>query len=318
MTKSLSYANIQKNALTNNLLKGTTALEERKRRFGDRKDGYLLRDVDAMHYITPIIYPNRCDNEAYVSETIDLTNLNAFIAKKNAEKPEFKYTLFHAIVTAVLKTITLRPRLNRFIANSNLYMRNKISASFIVKKRFNDKSEEGLAFIKARPDSTFDTIHDAIKRQVIVVRDDKQSSGSTQDSMDIINKMPRFLSKAIVRLIMWLEKRGKCPQFLIADDPYYASVILSNLGSIKLNSGYHHLTNWGTCSIFVVVGEKALRPKYNADGTFEMREMLDLGLTIDERIADGYYFSKSIRLLKLLLENPELLEAPLSEEVDFI
>ena len=61
-----------------------------------------------------------------------------------------------------------------------------------------------------------------------------------------------------------------------------------------------------------------MRPKYNADGTFEMREMLDLGLTIDERIADGYYFSKSIRLLKCLLENPELLEAPLSEEVDFI
>ncbi|MFR0788389.1 MAG: hypothetical protein ACLSHM_09350 [Vescimonas sp.] len=41
-----------------------------------------------------------------------------------------------------------------------------------------------------------------------------------------------------------------------------------------------------------------------------MQETLDLGLTIDERLADGYYYSKSIRLLKYLLEHPEELEKP--------
>ena len=29
-----------------------------------------------------------------------------------------------------------------------------------------------------------------------------------------------------------------------------------------------------------------------------MRETVDLGFTVDERIADGYYYSKSIRLFK--------------------
>ena len=48
-----------------------------------------------------------------------------------------------------------------------------------------------------------------------------------------------------------------------------------------------------------------------------MRETLDLGLTIDERLADGYYYSKSIKLLKYLLEDPELLERPANEEVDY-
>ena len=48
-----------------------------------------------------------------------------------------------------------------------------------------------------------------------------------------------------------------------------------------------------------------------------MREMLDLGLTIDERLADGYYYSKTIRLLKTLLENPELLETPANQEVPY-
>ena len=38
---------------------------------------------------------------------------------------------------------------------------------------------------------------------------------------------------------------------------------------------------------------------------------------VDERIADGYYYSKTVRLLRKLLENPELLEQPLNEKVDF-
>ena len=33
--------------------------------------------------------------------------------------------------------------------------------------------------------------------------------------------------------------------------------------------------------------------------------------------ADGYYYSKSVRLLKYLLEHPEELEKPLSEEVQY-
>ena len=57
-------------------------MEKQKRRFGDRKDGMLLRDLDSMHFITPLIYPNRCDNEAYIAETVDLTNINAFLAEK--------------------------------------------------------------------------------------------------------------------------------------------------------------------------------------------------------------------------------------------
>ena len=97
----------------------------------------------------------------------------------------------------------------------------------------------------------------------------------------------------------------------------HSSALLTNLGSIKLKSGYHHLTNWGTCSIFCVVGERKNNPFFNQDGTFEMRDSVDLGLTIDERIADGYYYAKTVRLFKTLLENPELLELPLSEPVEY-
>ena len=53
------------------------------------------------------------------------------------------------------------------------------------------------------------------------------------------------------------------------------------------------------------------------NGNVKMVDTVDLGLTIDERLADGYYYSKTIRLLKRLLENPELLEENLAQEVDY-
>ena len=135
--------------------------------------------------------------------------------------------------------------------------------------------------------------------------------------MDILNKMPRWLSKTAIKIICWLDRHGWVPKSMVESDPYYSSVVLSNLGSIGLKCGYHHLTNWGTCSLFCIVGEKKTAPYFTTDGSYEMRETLDLGLTIDERLADGYYYSKSIKLLKYLLEHPELLERPANEEVDY-
>ena len=290
-------------------------MEQYKRRCGDRKDGRLLRELDSLHFITGIIYPNRCDNEAYISERIDLTAINAYLAKKNETETDFPYTMFHLIVTALLKTITLRPKLNRFIVNSNFYQRNEVSAAFVVKKQFSDKGAEALAVLHSREDNTLEDVHAYIRQQVTECRSDKVDASTA--GMDMFNKMPRWMGKAIVRFLMFLDRHGWVPSDLIATDPYYSSVVISNLGSIKLKCGYHHLTNWGTCSMFCIIGEKKMSPFYDADGNVTMKETLDLGLTIDERLADGYYYSKSVRLLKYLLEHPEELEKPLKEEVQY-
>ena len=290
-------------------------MAEQKKRFGDRRDGTLLRNIDAMHFIMPNIFPNRCDNEAFISERIDLTAINQWIAENNKTESRYPYRLFNVIVTAFLKTVMLRPKMNRFIQNCNIYQRNYLSAAFVVKKQFSDNGDEGLALIYATEEDNIYSIHEKIRAVVQEVRSDKLDESS--EAMDIFNKMPRFLSKSIIRFVRFLDRHGKVPKFLIATDPYYSSILLSNLGSIKLKSGYHHLANWGTNSLFVIVGEKAMTPEYDEAGSITMHETVELGITVDERIADGYYYSKSVKLLKHLLENPELLEKPLNTKVDF-
>ena len=291
-------------------------MEKKKRRWGDRKDGVLLRDLDGMHFITPLIYPNRCDNEAYIRETIDLTNMNAYLKKKNETETEFPYTMFHLIVAALVKTITLRPKMNRFIANKTMYQRNEVSAAFTVKKEFSDDGGEALAYIHSKGTDTIDTIHDEIFRQISICRSSDEVDKGTQ-SLNAVQSLPGFLVQAVGGIARFLDRHGWMPQSVIAGDPYYSSVVLTNLGSIKLHAGYHHLTNWGTTSVFCAIGEIKKRPFFNDDGTFEMKPSIDLGLTIDERIADGYYYAKTVRLLKTLLENPQLLDKPLQEEVDY-
>ena len=290
-------------------------MDQHKRRRGDRRDGVLLRELDSLHYITGIIYPNRCDNEAYVSLRIDLTAMNEYLARKNETEKDFPYTMFHLIVAALLKTIALRPKMNRFIVNSNFYQRNEVSAAFVVKKQFSDTGAEALAVLHGKDDFTVADVHEYIRSQVQECRSEKIDP--TTGVMDYLNKIPRFISKAAIRILMWLDKHGWVPKDIIATDPYYNSVVISNLGSIKLKCGYHHLTNWGTSSMFCIIGEKKKTAFFDEDGTMTMRETLDLGLTIDERLADGYYYSKSVRLLKYLLEHPEELEKPIKEEVDY-
>ena len=58
---------------------------------------------------------------------------------------------------------------------------------------------------------------------------------------------------------------------------------------------------------------KDLRP----DGVKRIRDVVDIGVTVDERIADGFYYSRTVQLLKTLLQNPELLDKPLNEEVEY-
>jgi len=286
-----------------------------EKRFGDRKDGKLIRNLDPMHFIMPLIYPNRCDNEAFLSVSVDITKTREYLAEKNKNETVFPYTLFHVVVAAFIKTITLRPKMNRFIANKNMYQRNEVSAAFAVKKTFEDEGAEALAFVHAKDSDTLDSLHEYLFQQISACRSDNLDSST--ESMDIFNKLPRFISKFAVWVITKLDKHGLVPSSLIETDPYYSSVVLSNIGSIKLKSGYHHLTNWGSCSIIALIGEAKKKPCFDDDGKAQMREMLDIGITIDERIADGYYYSKTVRLLKKLIENPELLELPAGEKIEY-
>lgn len=280
---------------------------------GDRFDAKYLKDVDSMHFIMPFMFPNRCDNETFFSFQIDLTEVQKYIERKNAGHPEYKYNLFQCLIAATLKTITLRSRLSVFIHDRKMYKRNEITAAFTVKQEFTDDGGEVLAFIHSRPEWTIDDLHDELHRQLLKLKNKSYVDESTS-VMDKFNRIPKWISRPAVSMIAALERKGAIPPALVQTDPYHSTVNFANLGSIGLPSGFHHLTNWGTTSMFIVVGKMGRMPFFENDQVV-FKDGVNLNITVDERIADGYYFSKSMKLLQYLLQHPDLLDRPFSEKL---
>ena len=289
---------------------------EQKKKWGDRKDGIWLKDIPAMNRIMPDLMPNRADNEAFISFDIDARPLNAYLEKLNAGRTEDKYTFFHLISAAIGKAFILRPKMNRFIVGSKMYQRRNVTVGFTVKKKFNDHAEEALAFFTYDPKETLESYHKKIMQQIHLTKSDVEKDTST-GAMDIVCKLPQWLIDAIVKFVLWLDKHGWAPDFLVGSDPNHAAIFLTNLGSIGLPGGYHHLVNWGTNSCFIVLGKKCWKKEYDASGEGRCREVIPLGITLDERIADGYYYSGTVALVRELLTHPELLELPADTPVEY-
>jgi hypothetical protein len=91
-------------------------------------------------------------------------------------------------------------------------------------------------------------------------------------------------------------------------DPLYASAMNSHLGSIGLDSAYHHLYDHGTLPVFVVIGKVQKKLVITERGESEIRPIVTIRYSLDERIVDGFYAARSLERLKELVENPWLLE----------
>ena len=291
---------------------------QRKKHRLDRYDGWYVSGLDSMHVMMPYFFGERTRNEAVLGEAFDLTEVNRYIQEKNASGPDFKYTWFHFIVAAIAKVLLLRPKMNYFITGHRFYERKYIRISFVVKRQLDEKSEELQANFLLDKDggSPMEQVHDYVRGYVTKVRKEDKTVGIS-NALNIVKNLPRPIFRLMAWALRRMEYHGIYPKGLACDDPCYASVFVSNLGSIKLHADYHHLFDWGNNSFFVVINEKEKSPVFHEDGTFELHDTIKLGFTIDERIADGTYFAKSIRLMHHIFAHPELLDEPAANTIEF-
>ena len=288
-----------------------------RRRWGDRRDGRWVRDVPGLQTVMGHILPNRTDSEVFMKDSFDVTELLPFLEAKNATHPEYKTTVFHALIMCVARMIRERPKMNRFIQGRRMYERYDISLSFVCKRRFQDNGEEALMFFVPKEDETLDSMSYRIAGEVQETRKSESSTGGIDATIDAFAKIPRLLLMLILRIVRWLDFWGINPKFLTDGDPNYSTVLLSNLGSIQAPAVYHHLNNYGTNSIMVTIGTIHKEERVMPDGSKQIRDVVDIGATLDERIADGFYFARSLKLVKHIFAHPELLDRPLSEPSSF-
>ena len=268
----------------------------------------------------PFVMKGRNDSAVYFKQQVDVTALKAYINKRNHETggraaDGTKSTLFHGILAAIVRTVNERPQMNRFVIGRRIYQRNEISFAFVIKSEFRDDAKEEIAVMKFDQNDTLPSISLKLAEEVKKARETSlQQEKSRYGGVSWLKTfmlLPRLVLRCFVRFLGWLDYHGWLPRFVIDADPMHTSIFLSNLGSLKIDAPFHHMYEWGTTSFFITIGASQKTPTVMPDGTIQARDTVNLAITIDERISDGYYFAKTIKRLQYLIEHPEELEKPL-------
>ncbi|MBE7043804.1 MAG: 2-oxo acid dehydrogenase subunit E2 [Ruminococcaceae bacterium] len=282
-------------------------VKQRKRRFGDRYDGYRVKDNDPLFHVIPHIMRSRLDSQVFFEEQIDISGLRQFILEHREKIPHL--SVYHIFVAAAIRTMVQKPRLNRFISGRKIYARSYLRASLTVKKSMHEDAEEALVMPEFLPTDTLHEIAHKFNEAVNQVKVEGEAN-DTDLTVKLINLLPGFVKKFVVWGIRNLDAIGKMPKIINRVSPFHSSLFITNVGSIGLRSIYHHLYEFGTTSVFLAIGKKELIRELNSDGTVTNKNVINIRLVLDERICDGYYFATAIKAFKHLMKNPELLLEP--------
>ena len=286
--------------------------KEYKKTRKDRKDGRFINAPAMLRIMT--YFKDREEAYVYINRKFDVTDMIKYMEKKKKKNPNL--TFFHAFTTAITKVVFNRPRLNNFIMNHKFYARNEVIIAFTAKVEFSDKGKEVMSLIRVNRDDTIDDIGKRIGDKVDSFRK-KMEQTSSDDTLDILDKIPYCLMKwPLMPLLLWMDRHDKLPKSIYNELLYNSTAILSNLGSIKCGAIHHNLTNIGSSSIIITMGDIHKEVVVNKEGKQEIRDIVEFGINLDERIADGAYMSKAVNLLNYIMTHPETLDEPLKTKYE--
>lgn len=277
-----------------------------------RVDGTYLNNLHAFRRMIPYLMKTRTESILFYKVSMDLTKTLPFLEKINADRiAEEKITLFHIMLAAANRTIALRPQLNRFVMGKRLYQRNTLSINMVLKQ---EMTEKGLEINKKLYFQPEDTLYDIAEKANIAIKKAKQKKDRQVDQdekeINFLTRLPRFLLVLIMKLYNFLDYFNMAPASMVKADPLYCSVFLASLGSMGLDSLYHHMFEWGTNSVFMLVGKIKKEVFVDEKENIGVRDVVSVSFSLDDRVSEAIYFKKALDLVQGFVENPELLEHP--------
>lgn len=286
-----------------------------RKRLGDRRDGRKIRSLDPMTYIAPVVMSRKNDSTNFFEFRIDMDPSREYIQKKRAEENMQGFGFMHVITSAYIRMISQKPAMNRFIAGNKIYQRDDVVLSMMVKKEMSIEGQETDTKINFDP---ADTIYDVFEKMNAAIEEARALGDTT--AMDkvarLVVKLPTGLLKAFVGLCRLSDYFGLMPKALIDASPFHASVLISNLGSLGIPPVYHHIYNFGNISTFITFGSQEVSYELDEEGNTVKKRFVRCRITVDERIADGYYMAKSFKYFLRILKHPEMLDVPPEEVIE--
>ena len=266
-----------------------------------RSDGTRIMHEDPMYHLIPYFLTKRYDSMNMITLDIPEAPLRTYM---NAKRREGKNVSHLALVlTAYLHTLDKYPALNRFIVGRKIYQHNDITVSMVVLKPGTDL--DTMSKIKLEPgDDVFD-----VQKKITSYIDQNRQQGEANGLDAFMNKLVKHtgLLSVAIGLIRAADRLGILPKSLIELSPFHASMLITNLASIRTNHIYHHVYQFGTTSISIAMGNMREVPRRSRDG-YVFDRCIPLGVVMDERIASGHYLAQAFAQMKKYLSDPASME----------
>ena len=265
-----------------------------------RCDGRKVSQDEPIYFLIPYFLTHRYDAMNMITVDIPEEPLRSYMNQKRKEGQPVNHMAL--LITAYLRTLDKYPDLNRFIGGRTIYEHVDKTVSMVVLKPGGGESMNKITLDDK--DTLFD-VQKKIESFVDVSRNEGDSQ-ALDKAMKILLKMKPLLGIGMA-ILRFADRHGLLPKALVKASPFHASMLISNLASIRTNHIYHHVYEFGTTSVSVTIGTMHEVPKRTSEGV-KFERCIPLGVVMDERIASGLYFANAFNHFRKLLAKPEQLE----------
>ena len=272
------------------------------------KDKRKLKTLPAMSTVEPFIMVNRNGSCNSFGDSIDCEKIEKYMKEKQ-EEGMTNISLMHIFIASLIRLISQRPAINRFIRGQRAWTRKSVEISLVIKKEMLLESPDTAIKVVFQPDATLKEVYEKLNS---AIEDYRNSPGGDFDNVaGALSKIPSLIFKFVVHLLKTLDYFNLLPKFLEDVSPFHCSFFITSMGSLGIPPIYHHLYDFGTCPIFFAFGAKRRAYELDSEGMVHKKAYIDYKFVLDERICDGYYYASAFRLWKSMLKNPwQLDEVP--------
>ncbi len=285
-----------------------------KRRFGDRKEGRLLRSLPAFAKFVPFIMPTRNDACNQYEESFEVSDVDRRLRKLRVDGYK-GIGILHFIIAAYIRGVSMLPGMNRFVVGRRIYARDNIEVVMTVKRSLAIDATETTIKVVFEPT---DTIFDVYRKMSEKIDEIKTVEGNnnTEDVAEAMCKAPRFLLRFALTILRIMDYFGWLPQSLLDASPFHGSMIITDLGLLRIGPIYHHIYNFGTLPVFISFGAKRHAYELDRHGNMVDRKYVDCKFVMDERTVDGHYYAQFLQAFRYICLHPEIVETPPSKVVE--
>mgnify|MGYP004708054023 FL=1 len=285
-----------------------------KRRFGDRKEGRLLRSLPAFAKFVPFIMPTRNDACNQYEESFEVSDVDRRLRKLRVDGYK-GIGILHFIIAAYIRGVSMLPGMNRFVVGRRIYARDNIEVVMTVKRSLAIDATETTIKVVFEPTDTIFDVYRKMNEKIDEIKT-VEGNNNTEDVAEAMCKAPRFLLRFALTILRIMDYFGWLPQSLLDASPFHGSMIITDLGSLRIGPIYHHIYNFGTLPVFISFGAKRHAYELDRHGNMVDRKYVDCKFVMDERTVDGHYYAQFLQAFRYICQHPEIIETPPTKVVE--